>query len=92
MTKFVKLHEANRNDSTVLLNIDQIGAIQTGNSKDVYVRMKYNNLTSEGRSKPEYYFVKESFEEIERLINPPDVQAAPLIINLANRALTGVSE
>ncbi len=68
MTKFIKLHEANRGNSMVLVNVDHIGAIQTGNTKDVYVRMHYSRNGSDGQQKTEYYFVKESFEEIELLL------------------------
>ncbi len=61
MTRFIKLHEANRGNSM---------------AKDVYVRMHYSKNGSDGQQKTEYYFVKETFEEIEKLLFPH--YAAPL--------------
>lgn len=70
MTKFIKLTESNGPNSTVLLNVASIGAIQSGNRKDVYVRMTYNMIDKEGKPKTEYYFVKESIDDIWMMLNP----------------------
>lgn len=69
LVKFIKVIEANEGGCVLLLNTDCIGCIQAGKSgKDTYIRMNYNYVTGEGKSKPEYYFVKETLEQIEGMM------------------------
>lgn len=68
MTKFIKLTEANNSGRKLLLNISHIGTIQAGNSVDTYVRMTYTVEREAGKQRAEYYFVKESLEQIEKLL------------------------
>ena len=69
MTKFIKLTEnLSRGDTKLLLlNVANISHIQSGlNGGDTHVRMM-NGKNSEDRAS--YYFVKEKFKDIERLLN-----------------------
>jgi hypothetical protein len=68
MTKFIKVTEANGRESILLLNVAFIGSIQSGKDKDVYIKLAYNALDKDGKPRSDYYFVKETFAEIEKLI------------------------
>lgn len=68
MTKFIKLTEANNSSRKLLLNVSHIGTIQAGNSVDTYVRMTYTVEREASKQRAEYYFVKESLEQIEGMI------------------------
>lgn len=66
--KFIKLTEKlNRGDTKfLLLNVAHISHIQSGINTDTHVRMANGKDSTDRQS---YYFVKETVEEIERLLN-----------------------
>lgn len=69
MTKFISLTEslADRSTKQLMLNTAYILHIQTGaRGRDVHIRMHDKS----------FYFVTESFEQIEALINPEPELAA----------------
>lgn len=68
MTKFIKLNEANGRKCKLLLNVACIGAIQSGNATDTYIRMSYTTVDKDSKPKTEYYFVTETMDEIEELL------------------------
>lgn len=69
--KFIKVTEANLDSRVLFLNTAFIGCIQVGNStKDTFVKMSYSCPEKDGgRFRTEYYFVKETLEQIEELLN-----------------------
>lgn len=78
MAKFIRLTECLGNDETksILLNVAYIMHVQLGmKGKDVHVRMNDKS----------FYFVKESFEEVSRMVNPEPELAASTV---ANRSVT----
>lgn len=85
MTKFIHLHEANGRKCELLLNVDHIGSIQSGNDSDRYVRMVYNTVTAKGEQKTEYYFVKETFEEIKNQLIVKNDSVSKTIIDLKEK-------
>lgn len=76
MTKFISLTEslADRSTKQLMLNTVYILHIQTGaRGRDVHIRMHDKS----------FYFVKESFEQVEALINPKYESAAePVLYHL----------
>ncbi len=64
MTKFIKLHEPNKN-ITVLVNVDEIAYIQSPMKLDGDVYIKLKSLFD---GKDKYFFVKEKIEEIEVML------------------------
>lgn len=79
MAKFIKLHECQANDGQkiVLVNVACIEYFCMGNKgKDTYVKLIGPPA---GDIKGAFFFVKESLEEIERLISL-DTTKAPVIM------------
>ncbi len=83
MFKFIKLTEVlSRGDTKLLLlNVAYISHVQSGmgEKSDTHVRMANANVN--GESKMGYYFVRETVEQIEEMINtdhtrPPIVMSA----------------
>lgn len=69
MSKFIKLTESlSRGDSKrLLLRKDQISHVQEGaNGNDTHIRMIAGNGNADARHT--YYFVKESFDQIEKML------------------------
>lgn len=67
--KFIELTEANNNEKPILINIAHITVIHKGLSgQDTHVRMSGNGVMKNGVLRNEYYFVKESVNEIKEML------------------------
>jgi len=68
--KFIKLTEtSDKGSKPLLLNAEHISCMHKGRSgNDTYIRMALNNVDKDGKLKNEYYFVKETIEEIEGML------------------------
>ncbi len=67
--KFIKLTEANGNNVSILVNTAHITVVHKGlNTGDTHVRMHGHGVSKDGKFRNEYYFVKETVEEIEKML------------------------
>lgn len=69
---FIRLTEANEKKCKLLLNVANISVIQSGNSANTYIRMVAPAFDRDSRNKTDYYFVMETLEQIEGMLNPLD--------------------
>ncbi len=67
--KFIKVTEANEKNTIMKLNADHIISIMVGKSgKDTFIRMAANTPNKDGLFKADYYFVRETMDEIEEML------------------------